>query len=89
MIDLVCEFGVEVLRPEQKTPTLQYYLYCEREKIHDHREYRTRRAESEMTEDRIRSLIYSMTGSHLEADKAASYLILKQAKQKQQQSSEK
>jgi len=42
-----------------------------------------------MTEDRIRSLIYSITGSHLEADKAASYLVLKQAKQKQQQSSEK
>ena len=86
MIDLVCEFGVGALSPEQKTPTLQYFLYCEREKIHDHREYRTRRAESEMTEERIRSLIYSMTGSHIEADKAASYLILKQAKQ---QSSEK
>lgn len=78
----MCEFGVDVLSPEQKTPFLQYVLYTERTRINDHKEYRTRSAASEMTEDRIRSIVYSITGNRTEADKAASYLILQQTKPK-------
>jgi len=76
----VCEFGVDVLSPEQKTPFFQYLLYVNRNKIADHKEFRIRSANSEITEDKIRSIVYSITGDLDEADKAASYLVLQQTK---------
>ena len=78
---LVGEFGVGVLRHEQKTPFLQYVLYCERHNITNIAEYKLRQAQSTLSEDRIRELVYSLTGSRDEADKAAGYLTLQRAKE--------
>ena len=82
---MVCEFGVDVLSPEQKTPFLQYVLYTEKERIKDFAEYRNRSAQSKLTEDRIRQIVFSVTNCPLEADKAASYLVLQETKPTREQ----
>jgi len=79
---MVSEFGVTILSEEMKTPTLLYMLYTSRHKIHDHQEFRTRQQNSSLTEERVKSLIYSVTGDAKTADKAASYFVLEQTRKK-------
>ena len=51
-------------------------LYAERHKIAMFKEFQARSHQSEMTEERVRALTYTVTGDALKADTAAAQFVL-------------
>ena len=80
MIDLVADFGIDILPDKIKTPKLLHIIHSHRDKIHAVNEIRTRQQTGRLTENRVYDLMYAATGDSLEAEKAQSYFILEETR---------